>query len=566
MHSSSSRVGDLKILTLLFIPTCFAIAIDNPECIKKVLALQNQSVNPNFVPDLLHVELSDCIRACGQEWNFYSLWDIQKRIAAWVVPLFILISLAEFAPLRSRNTAAVSLHLLADPISSTAHILWKLQNTLEYHRQVQGSLPIDHQRPATIILSAYEEWENVWYTKHTNLGTATAGTKKGRITEYSELEDIRYAKHDNLGMPTDRTRKARVTEYVEWLNGDRERRGEACLRAANELALCRSRGLWKTFIGILNYVVAISLAFVKVATGDFNNRTGHSISFAMLYSWLIPAIILTSLVGSYHTRSSTRRILVRMLKDARPERNMSVASTASGDVAEPLPKCFQFSARTNASAFYEESQEAFTELPKFPDHLTIGSVDYRLLEWCGGNATFSPRQLSNGTRRKTLFIFAAIPCIISILSAVFISYFNPTRGVGCRTVLQFSFFASWILSAFLTWLIGHFTSSSYFHWRWTLLKDALFITPQLISYSSAFVGWFNSCFCWSAAFSLHEKAYVVLRPAIEIMNACKFEWPILTGLVLLLQFAFVGTFWAYYASIVHLHRACDNDENNEFEY
>src|SRR5436309_2341487 len=100
-----------ELLTLSFISTCVAIAIDNPVCTAKVMALQNQSVNPDFVPNLLHVDLSTCIQACGASWNWYDLWDIQKRIALWIVPLFILIGLAQFAPLRRRNTAAVVLHL-----------------------------------------------------------------------------------------------------------------------------------------------------------------------------------------------------------------------------------------------------------------------------------------------------------------------------------------------------------------------------------------------------------------------------------------------------------------------
>src|SRR3954447_9116213 len=112
MRLSSYTVAVFELLTLSFISTCAAIAIDNPECIAKVTALQNQSGNPNFVPNLRHVDVSICIQACGASWNWYDFWDIQKRIASWIVPLFILIGLAQFAPLRRRNTAAVILHLL----------------------------------------------------------------------------------------------------------------------------------------------------------------------------------------------------------------------------------------------------------------------------------------------------------------------------------------------------------------------------------------------------------------------------------------------------------------------
>jgi hypothetical protein len=205
------------------------------------------------------------------------------------------------------------------------------------------------------------------------------------------------------------------------------------------------------------------------------------------------------------------------------------------------------------------------EPPRFPDHLHPGIVDYRLLEFCGGNASFSPQQFSYGTRRKTLGVLATIPFILSIISAVFTSYFNPTRGVGCRTIHQLTFFVSWLLSALLTWLLGHITDSAQSHWRWTLTKDALFFIPQLIFFSAGFVGWFNSCFCWSAAFSLHENAYVVLQPAIEILNASTHQWPIMTGVVLLLHAIFIGAFWRYYAAAVHLYKVRDGDEDDWVE-
>jgi hypothetical protein len=61
--------------------------------------------------------------------------------------------------------------------------------------------------------------------------------------------------------------------------------------------------------------------------------------------------------------------------------------------------------------------------------------------------------------------------------------------------------------------------------------------------------------------SLHENAYVVFKPAVEIMNASKLQWPILTGVVLALHFAFIGSFWWYYTAVVHLFRVRDGDED-----
>ncbi|KAF2261446.1 hypothetical protein CC78DRAFT_619403 [Lojkania enalia] len=478
------------------------------------MALQNQSCNHDPTLSILQANLSTCIEICGASWNYYDFWDIQKRVAAWVVPLFVLIGLAQFGPFRRRNAAAVVLHLLGDPISSTAHLLWKLQNTREYYLECQARMLNDQRRSAAVILSAYEEWENVWYAKRTDLRSPPASRRKDR-----------------------------VADFTEWLECDRETRGEACLRAADELARWRAHGLWKTFIGILNYVVAISLAFIKVNSGEYNNRTGHSIAFGVLHSWLIPAVFMTSLVGSYQTKSATRRILLRMLKDTGMMQILPVVSTASDDIPESFSEYIRLTTQAETSAYRYEVRETDLESTKFPQHLQSGTIDYRLLEWCGGNPSFSPQQFSHGTKRKSLSILATIPFVLSTLSAVFISYLNPTRGVGCRIIHQLAFFASWLLSALLTWVLGHITSSSYCHWRWTLLKDAVIFAPQLISFCGAFVGWYNSCYCWSSVFSLHENAYVVFNPAVEIKKASRRQWPILAGVVLASHFAFIGSLW-----------------------
>jgi hypothetical protein len=177
-----------------------------------------------------------------------------------------------------------------------------------------------------------------------------------------------------------------------------------------------------------------------------------------------------------------------MLEETGTMQTLPVASN-SDDIAEPLLEDVQLTTLTNTGACRHEAREVDLGRPKFPQHLQCGTVDYRLLEYCGGNPSFSPQQFSHGTKRKSLSILATIPFILSTLSAAFISYFNPTRGIGCRTIHQLSFFASWLLSALLTWVLGHITCSSYSHWRWTLLKDAMVLAPQLISFCGAFVGW-----------------------------------------------------------------------------
>ena len=504
MKTSLQKVFFSQVFIFSLLPVCVGIGIDSQECICKVMALQNQSCINNPIPSVLVANLPTCIEACGASWYYYDFWDIQKRIAAWVIPLIVIIGLAQFGPFRRRNKVAVLLHLLADPISSVGHLLWKLQNTRDYYTGFQANIPADIRRSATTILSAYEEWENVWYAERT----------------------------DAISPPTSR-RKERVAEFIEWLQFDEKTRREACLRAADKLAAWRASSLWTAFIGILNYVVAISLAFIKVASGEFNNRTGHSIAFGMLHSWLIPAVFMTSLVGAYHTKSATRRVFVEMLKE------------------------------TGTIAYRHQIHTSDLKLLRFPEHIQRDTFDYRLLEWCGGNHSFSSRQFSHGTKRAFLSIFAAVPFVLCTVGAVLISYSTPTNGIGCRTVHQLSFLASWILSALLTWVFGHITRSSYSHWRLTLFKDTMIFIPQAVSFCGAFVGWYNSCYCWSAAISLHDKAYVVLNPITQIRTVSMQQWAIIAGVVLALHFFFIALVWGYYAPVVHLHKEQDIDDDSQ---
>lgn len=239
----------------------------------------------------------------------------------------------------------------------------------------------------------------------------------------------------------------------------------------------------------------------------------------MLYSWLIPTVFLSSLVGCFQTKRSSIRVLLDLLEETRgPE------TRSAGFQGHPFDKDIQ-------------------------------TVDYRSLEWCGGNYSFSPRQFRQGGKRKTLVMIATIPVTLSTLSAAFISFFNPTRGIGCQTVLQFVFFLTWILSAILTGRLGSWMANdAHLHWRLTLIKDAVFVLPQFIVFSLVHVGWFNSCFCWSAPFSLRRAAYVVLNPLAQILSAAKFQWPILTGVILVSHFVFIGAVWVYYRQAVHLYQ------------
>jgi hypothetical protein len=232
----------LALIALPVVTTSLATgsdwAIDQPLCDRTIRNLY-QTRNPNISFNEHNVSLEICNDACPG-WARYQYVDIQKRINQWVVPLFIIVALMQFAPLGKWNTIKVVLHLFGDPISSQAMLLERMEGMKQYVKLCQGSSVLRGAQLAGVapcILSSYEEWEDVWYAEN-------AGLKNGPVS-----------------------RKARVEEFEKWLQADNTgSRRKACLKAANKLADSRASGLWKTIIGTLNYVVAVALGFLHSET------------------------------------------------------------------------------------------------------------------------------------------------------------------------------------------------------------------------------------------------------------------------------------------------------------
>jgi hypothetical protein len=558
----------MSIWFLVFLLTrftlCFAqhgLSIDNPLFLGRVAEqLGTRS----------KISLGECYAIGGTAWTLYPLGDIQTRIGTWVVPLFILIGSFQFARLRFLNTVFVALHLIADPFTSIYNLLTKLATQQEIYQRCQNSsLPGSAKKSVAIVLAAYEDWESYFLYLSAQNGEDLANKMKNSITK--KLNILQHQLNDERS-------------HLRHL---RDQRINECQQAAKELSDCRINGLGKTLLGTVNYIVALVMAFLHVTQGNFNNRTGHSMAFGVLWTWLLVIVSLSSIVGGFITKRSARTILGRLqrhldrIDDEEENLNQQVqlpqlpyqhrhqssivSIPRAQDSDEPRPE-ISFG---SPNPIIEEDQDFLTSASQKPALFAFHTVGndklneaYRSLEWIGMNYCVSPSILCSKNQRVPLAIASTIPVLVSTTAACWISVTNPTPGFGCRSVQQMAFLLAWNASALLTiFFRGKFYGQTQL--TWIRLKDLVFGLAIGVFFGLGFIGWFNSCFCWSAWFSNLQNAYIILYPADMILHLAKTTWPTLCFTAVSIQLLYIITAYMWFRNGAILY-AMDDEEHEEW--
>ncbi|KAL8795207.1 MAG: hypothetical protein Q9195_002218 [Heterodermia aff. obscurata] len=336
------------------------------------------------------------------------------------------------------------------------------------------------------------------------------------------------------------------------------------LEAANQLSDVRNSPSTKAVLGVLVYLVTVAGAFVHVEAGEFDDRTGHSLAMAVLYSWLVPAVLLGALLGGFGKRQSAGDILARLYQRSAALEKRDFSGGFDQEKPDPvyLPderKGVPFhhwtsSTRSRAELDITTCLQMLELETEHPDH------SYK--SWSGGNSTFRPSQSPWGKRQTWISGIAHLPVLFSVLCAFFISYTSPTEGVGCRSLLQVVFGAVWTISACATEVIRHCTQSARKQWCYVLIKDAVVLLPQSVVFFAVFCGLFNSCFCWSAWFSLGPKAHVLLKSSTEIKRLAATVWPALTVVGIGSQLVLLGCIWYRFRNGARIFHLSDEERYN----
>jgi hypothetical protein len=182
---------------------------------------------------------------------------------------------------------------------------------------------------------------------------------------------------------------------------------------------------------------------------------------------------------------------------------------------------------------------------------------YRSLMWSSSNYSLTPSPLCDGKERFVLGCVSLLPIAISTAAAFWISTTNPTSGVSCRSIQQLCFFFAWITSAgFTVFFRRIFPPKTQF--QWTRGKDFVLCLALGTCFAFGFIGWFNSCYCWSARFSL-AKAYIVVNPGEIIEQLAKTTWPVIKLTVVGFHLLFNSLVFWHYREGVQLYFMSDKE-------
>ena len=422
--------------------------------------------------DNMTLTLDGCNALCGSKQTWYT--DIGPRLTVWLIPALLLIANVELSPLDKRKFLAI-LHLLGDPIDSMWSLLHKL-DAWDRCSVLAGRYHDVCPSCRLVIASVFAGYEEV---------------QGPRIQSERYFEALLQQRNPAM-------------DFNEWR------------RAAVRLADSRTNELARTILAFLLYIFQLICNFVPDVGGAPNGPPGGRIATGVLISWLLPAILLSSIVGNLPSRRTAYSILA--------------------DLA----------ASTNDDTFHVADQRSVF-LPSVPYIAQACSTEYfGALGWSGAIYTYRPWKLRYATSRRhrhlrtfLMATLAAAPILIGLVGGVLILWYQQPTGPNCRHVWLISVGLLWHVSALITFMTyGSGFATGTYHWRFTLVKDACIAVPSLLAMFLSGVGLFNSCWCWSGLFQHMSKRHVPLLETVYIQDG-KTVYPMIVGVALLLQITVV---------------------------
>ncbi|KAL4863801.1 hypothetical protein BDV12DRAFT_177024 [Aspergillus spectabilis] len=426
------------------------------------------------------LDLPGCRAECGPGTSFYD--DVGPRLSTWLIPILLLIGNMHMARLGNEKYAAL-LHFLGDPIDTMWSLLTKAETWSRCFSLAQRT-----------IARAPNESQEHFNQRVIDVATIYAGIE--------ELE----------GSGTDRFK-----DYFDRILADKredmtmDHFYHLCKEIANELSDSRSVELRRAGLAVFAYFYHVIAGFVDVIGGESSSPPGGRIGTSMFISWLIPAVLFRNAIGGFTSRRTCLRIMERFVK------------TVTHNSVEDRQMFSQ-----------DKSSYFLTNKLKTTDF-------YTAQQWAGAIYCYRPQKiLFKGGRRDisafALFILSILPLLISSITSVALIWVTPTVGFDCRSLMMVCISIMWIISVgftFLTWVTG--LASGVYHYRLTLIKDALIGIPVLLIIILSSCGIFNSCICWSAIFSRKDGAFVVLDDSDERSINAKTYYPGLVAACLGLQ-------------------------------
>ena len=523
-------------------------AFDHETCIAHILKLTNQTSRriptdlifandstgvPRSSAKDMAISLSACELLCSNPAGYSSFhdWYVDRgpRIMTWIIPVALLLSNIELSPLDKRRFYAL-FHALGDPIDVVWSFLYKLRMRTRIYalvRTYRPTIPDQDVRIAAIVLSGFED------------------LLAGSITSYDTFSNLLTL----LWIPAD------VEPMVRLLWRD----------AAVSLADARSDERLRSLLAIILYVLQVLSAFVFDLGGGTPNPPGGVIAAALTLTFLIPAVLLSSVIGAPTSRRSTLHTLRQLVAGVEAARYRGRIPRPPGSLPDDLETLFL----ARGIPFAEPTVEALPAMPagvpsQTPAPLPPGfcwkrDTVYADFHLHGAKDTYRPWKMGtlDGTDSRPLHpvvgqVFedprleafgGCLPVFAGVAAGLGLLNLAGEGGFSCRHVLLFSIFGAWVVSAGLTslsylGLLHHPERSRKWHWRFCLVKGMILGMGVLVFVGLTAAGFFNSCSCWGRKLIHGDEAVVVLTVTEMYRENNKWRFPVIVACVVVFQLVF----------------------------
>ncbi|KAK4998009.1 hypothetical protein LTR66_002680 [Elasticomyces elasticus] len=485
-------------------------------------------------PNRTQLTNAACMDISGDSWTSFPAPEVIARIALWKLPLFQLVSLYPRPPLCLEVTVFVICHLLGDPIDTIWSLLYKLCATQSHATSWEAKIKagdskeqfVRDWKALALIESSYDECQKRSY-------------RAGIILD--ELENI-YAKN----------RPISDNDYETSIRN-------SCQKWAGALAADRSTTFLPVFAAELGFLFTIASAIAKTFADHTKPAfaiNGHSLAFSVLYFWILPVVLLGSIVGVSQSRDATPRILKQLEEEI--ERSLLGGTLA----------------RTLAVGNDLYRSNTLKKNPPISSHvkwerIVLGGVhSWQPNKWDRGRGKAEEEikkcAFVSTAQSRYLGILALVCVLDCTVSGIFISWITPPEGIDCRHYTELLIFVCWLSSAVLTGIFETQIKPANFRLRFylTLAKDVLSTLATAVGILTAHIGIFNRCVCWTqwghVGLTLPYEKFVADILSLRMGR----DWPLTLIFCVLVQLAIFSGIWVKFAKAFRVFLQQDDGSSN----
>ncbi|KAK0647006.1 hypothetical protein B0T16DRAFT_414567 [Cercophora newfieldiana] len=351
-------------------------------------------------PADMTVTLDGCMYLCGDSGPDFPNTVTWMSLAACILPVVVLLMNIELAP--GRRPMYALLHALSDPIDTVWSLLHKLQAWSRCYELASSAVP--------------------------------KGPGEGMSRHDARMIATVLMGYEELGT-TDKMFAGLSHSVLERINPKTDRMLRSWKGAALELADQRTIELLRTLLAVALYILSVLSALVPHIGGRDRDEPLGWVAVALSLSFLLPIVVLGSLLGVLQSHGASFWTLNRFLRDAEEE----LAAQPRADTNVSIDG---LGALLNTRGFDEPSKtwDRYSE----PIHFMVGQGRYPL--WKPRDSKAAELDSPRGSHKFGLFVLSLCPALASYSGALLLG-----EASGARVQLILS--CIWLSSATLSFVL-----------------------------------------------------------------------------------------------------------------